>query len=144
AKVYYLSPIYPLYFAAGAVSAERWIGERGWNGFRSLYPALLLVMALVALPFALPVLPVDTFIGYEKALGLMPKAQERSAVAELPQYYADQFGWENMVSEVARVYAKLTPEEQARCVIYVRNYGEAAAIDFFGKKYGLPGALCAH
>jgi hypothetical protein len=29
-------------------------------------------------------------------------------------------------------------------VIYVRNYGEAGAIDFYGKRYGLPKALCAH
>ncbi len=144
AKIYYLAPIYPLYFAGGAVFAEHWITEHGWSWMKRLYPALLILTALVALPFALPVLPVDRFIAYEQLLGLMPRAQERSAVAELPQYYADQFGWEKMVSDVAGVYAKLTPKEQAQCVIYVRNYGEAAAIEFFGKKYGLPGALCAH
>jgi len=49
-----------------------------------------------------------------------------------------------MVDTVASVYRRLTPEEQSQCVIYVRNYGEAAAIDFFGKEYGLPNALCAH
>jgi hypothetical protein len=26
----------------------------------------------------------------------------------------------------------------------VRNYGEAAAVDFFGKKYNLPPAVCGH
>ena len=49
-----------------------------------------------------------------------------------------------MVDTVANVYRNLTHEEQLQCVIYVRNYGEAAAIDFFGKKYGLPNAQCAH
>ena len=29
-------------------------------------------------------------------------------------------------------------------VIYARNYGEAAALDFFGARYGLPKTVCAH
>jgi hypothetical protein len=65
-------------------------------------------------------------------------------VGELPQFYADQFGWEELAATVAKIYNTLTPEEQKQCVIFVRNYGEAGAIDFFGKKYGLPPALCAH
>jgi len=42
------------------------------------------------------------------------------------------------------VYRTLTPEERLQCVIYARNYGEAGAIDFFGKQYGLPNSSCAH
>jgi hypothetical protein len=101
-------------------------------------------MAIVAVPFALPVLPVEQFINYQKFLGMTPHSQEVTSIGDLPQGYADQFGWEEMVATVAAIYKRLTPEEQAQCVIYVRNYGEAGAIDFFGKKYGLPNALCAH
>jgi hypothetical protein len=54
------------------------------------------------------------------------------------------FGWEKMTADVTKVYQTLTPEEQTECVIFVRNYGEAGAIDFFGKQYGLPNATCAH
>lgn len=144
AKVYYLAPIYPIFLAAGAVLVERFVHEHGWKWIRPVYAGFLIASALVAAPFALPVLPVVQFIKYQKLMGLTPRADERSSVAELPQYYADQFGWEEMVATVATVYRQLTPEEQANCVIYVRNYGEAAAIDFFGKKFGLPNALCAH
>ena len=69
---------------------------------------------------------------------------EISHTAALPQLYADQFGWEEMVSSVARVYASLPPEEQKRAAIFCQNYGEAGAIDFFGSKYGLPPALSGH
>ena len=48
------------------------------------------------------------------------------------------------VAAVARVYKSLTPEEQVECIIFVGNYGEAGAIDFWGAKYGLPGAICTH
>jgi hypothetical protein len=54
------------------------------------------------------------------------------------------FGWEELTGQVADIYRSLTPDEQRHVVIYARNYGEAAAIDFFGKRYGLPRATCPH
>jgi hypothetical protein len=144
AKVYYLSAIYPIFLGAGAVFLEQLVNQKSIQWLKPVYASLLTVVALIILPFAVPILPVEQFIRYEHFLGLMPHAEERSSIGELPQYYADQFGWKEMVDSVASVYGKLTPEEQSRCVIYVRNYGEAAAIDFYGKEYGLPNALCAH
>jgi hypothetical protein len=144
AKVYYLSPIFPMLFAGGAVLAERVSRDHSWNWLKPVYAALVLIWTAIALPFTLPVLPVDKFIEYEKLLGITPHAEERSSVGVLPQYYADEFGWEEMVAGVAKIYETLTPEEKAKCFIFARNYGEAAAIDFFGKKYGLPNAVCAH
>ncbi len=70
--------------------------------------------------------------------------QERLATAELPQYFADRFGWEEMVASVAKVYAGLPPEEQAKACIITDNYGEAGAIDFFGGAYHLPKAISGH
>ena len=144
AKVYYLSAIYPIFLAGGAVLFEQFVLQKSINWLKPVYASLLILVALAFLPFTLPVLPVEEFIKYEHFLGIMPRADERSGVGELPQYYTDQFGWKEMVDTVASVYRRLTPEEQSQCVIYVRNYGEAAAIDFFGKEYGLPNALCAH
>jgi hypothetical protein len=147
-KVYYLSASYPVLLAGGAVALEKFSAghslNRHWNWVRMAYPAILILWAVLGLPFTLPVLPVEKFIEYERFLGMMPKAEERSSVGELPQWYADQFGWEELTATVAKIYNTLTPEEQKQCVIFVRNYGEAGAIDFFGKKYGLPHALCAH
>jgi hypothetical protein len=144
AKVYYLSAIYPLYLAGGAIVFEQWFQHRAWKWMKPVYVGLLVTMAVLILPFALPVLPVQKFVAYEQFLGLMPHAEEHASVSELPQYYADQFGWEEFVATIASAYKKLTPEEQAECFIFARNYGEAAAIDFFGKRYGLPNAACAH
>ena len=144
AKVYYLSPVYPLLFAGGAVCAERIVRGRVWKWLRPAYAVLLVAAGLVALPFALPVLPVDSFIAYQDRLGMKPKAEEVNRVGLLPQSYADQFGWEEFVGLIAGAYSTLTPEERARCVIFVRNYGQAGAVDFFGGEHGLPGAICPH
>jgi 4-amino-4-deoxy-L-arabinose transferase-like glycosyltransferase len=144
AKVYYLGAIYPLFLAGGSVAFERWFSSLRWKWPRFVYVTTLLVFALVGLPFAIPVLTIEQFVEYERLIGITPKAEERTALAELPQYYADQFGWEEVVALVAEAYSKLTPQEQSECVIYVRNYGEAGAIDFYGGRYGLPKAICAH
>ena len=143
-KAYYLSPSYPILLAAGSVFVERLLGDRSWNWIKPVYVSLIVLWTIITVPFVLPVLPVETFIAYEKRLGVTPKAEERSALGPLPQGYADEFGWEAMVVGVAKVYQTLSPEDQAKCVIYVRNYGEAGAIDFFGRKYGLPPAVCGH
>ncbi len=144
AKPYYLSPVYPPLIAGGAVLIGTLLKKPKTKWFKPVLVFLLLFFSLVAMPFAIPVLPVETFIAYSKTLGMTPKAEERSELGELPQYYADMFGWEEMVEKIAGIYEALAPEERNACVIYARNYGEAGAIDFFGKKYGLPKAVCAH
>jgi hypothetical protein len=90
------------------------------------------------------VLPVETFIRYQSALGIEAPRTEKLSLAALPQHYADMFGWEEMTRTVAQVYNNLPPEERARCAVFARNYGEAGAIDFFGPRYGLPKAIGKH
>ena len=83
-------------------------------------------------------------VAYIEALDMPNAAAERNAIGALPQHFADMFGWEEMVALYAGIFKELSPEDRAKCVIYVRNYGEAAAIDFFGPRYGLPKATCTH
>jgi hypothetical protein len=47
-----------------------------------------------------------------------------------------------MEQQVAAVYRSLSPDERARAAIIASNYGEAAAIDVYGRSDGLPPALC--
>jgi hypothetical protein len=143
-KAYYLSPVYPVLLAGGSVMLEQFLQTRSLGWIKPVYIGLLIAFTLAVSPFALPVLPIGRFIEYQNALGIAPKADEHSALGVLPQGYADQFGWEDFAATVSKIYQTLTPEEQSKCVVFVRNYGEAGAIDFFGKKYGLPDALCAH
>ena len=60
----------------------------------------------------------------------------------LPQDYADMLGWEAQAEAVGQVYHALPLPERNQAVIVAGNYGEAGAIDFFGPRYGLPGAIC--
>ncbi|MBA3556291.1 MAG: hypothetical protein H0W29_16270 [Gemmatimonadales bacterium] len=59
----------------------------------------------------------------------------------MPQDYADMLGWEEQVTAVAGVYRRLPAGDRRRAVIIAGNYGEAGALDFFGPRHGLPGAV---
>ena len=74
-------------------------------------------------------------------LPVMEHSHER---AVLPQWYADQFGWEEIVAETAQAWSRLSPEERGGCGIFAQDYGQAGAIDFLGRRYGLPPALSGH
>ncbi|HVS88732.1 MAG TPA: glycosyltransferase family 39 protein [Candidatus Acidoferrum sp.] len=144
-KVYYLAPIYPVFLAAGAIMIESFI-ERS----RQLWLKPTIVLLLVAggawlAPVVVPVLPVEQFISYMGKLPFkVPRSEHSHMRAILPQHFADQFGWEEMVATVAQAHARLSPEERPECGIFAQDYGQAGAIDFFGRRYGLPPALSGH
>jgi hypothetical protein len=141
-KNYYVSPIYPIVFAAGAIAVERLTEQRSRRWTRAVYAAVVAVSGVVLLPLTVPILSPENLVRYENRLGLDPPVVfEHQNNGPLPQYFADEFGWEDMVREVARVYHTLSPAEQKRTAIFSNNWGDAAAVDFFGPKYGLPRAI---
>lgn len=86
-----------------------------------------------ALPITLPILPPDVLRHYMDASRLRPRPDQRaSADAPITQLFSDQFGWRELESQVAALYRALPPDERAHAAILTRNYGEAAAIDFYG------------
>jgi hypothetical protein len=142
-KNYYLAGAYPMLFAAGGVAFERMLAVR----LRWLKPAiafLIIACAAILAPVVLPILPPDKLLAYMRAIHFEVPRTETSHTAALPQLFADQFGWEEMVQSVARAYTSLSPDEQKRAAIFCQNYGEAGAVDLFGPKYGLPSALSGH
>jgi len=142
-KPEYLSSAYAILFASGGVLVEA-LAERKKLRWLPQAFVILLLAGLVLVPFVLPVLTVEQYIRYSEWMGIKPSTPEAKRLDKLPQFYADRFGWDTMAETVARVYHRLSAEEQARCGIFAHNYGEAGAIDFFGKRYGLPGAASGH
>ena len=137
--------------AAGAVVIESAIDGRKTEGAETtslktsrnrlawLKPAIAIVLLASGAhlaPMVVPVLTPDSFIAYTKYLPMKPPVMEHSHErAVLPQWYADQFGWEEIVTETAKAYARLSPEERPGCGIFAQDYGQAGAIDFLGTLY---------
>ena len=143
-KNYYVTPAYPMLFAAGAAGLEIATAPRARRWIRAAYGTAASAGGLILLPLSAPLLPPESLIRYEHALRIVPPDFEHQRNGPLPQYFADEFGWEDMVREVARVYHALPAAEQAGTAIFSNGWGEAAAVDFYGPRYGLPRAISTH
>jgi hypothetical protein len=145
AKDYYLAPAYPVLFAAGAVAWVGWAAQhRARRALLWTYTALLLVGTVFVLPYAVPVLSPQRFLAYERWVGFHPADMETHDPTLLPQFYADRFGWTELLQKVSSIYNSLPPKERSRTGIFTRNYGEASAINVFGPRMGLPTAISGH
>jgi 4-amino-4-deoxy-L-arabinose transferase-like glycosyltransferase len=142
-KDYYVAPIYPILFAAGAVLWETRTQLR-FHWFRYVLIALALVGGAISAPIVLPILPPAKAAAYAEKLGATKQKTEIGMHSQLPQHFADEFGWPELVEKTAQLYHSLPPEEQAKTAILGGSYGDAGAIDFFGAKYGLPKSISAH
>ncbi len=143
-KPEYFAAAMTVLFPAGSVQVERWLNGRAPGWMRISYCAFLAVSGVLLVPLTLDILPVESYVRYQSALGMSPSSNEGHRLTDLPQFYADRFGWERMAGVTASVYASLPDSDKERCLIYGRNYGEAGAVDYFGKALGLPPAISQH
>jgi hypothetical protein len=142
-KNYYVSPVYAMLLAAGSVALEGLTGK-AWRPVRWAYVACTVGFSLLMLPIVVPILPVTDYINYRKFFPFPPPECEHQRNGVLPQYFADEFGWEEMARVTADAFNSLSPSDRAKAVIFANNYGDAAAIDFYGGRLGLPKAVCPH
>ena len=118
-KAYYPAPIYPLAYAAGSI----WFVEavrRQW--VRRFLVTLAVAVTIVLLPLGLPVLPTQTMVN--------------AGIWKARKDFADMIGWPELTQQVTAVYAQLPASDRASTMILASNYGEAGALDFYGR--GLP------
>jgi hypothetical protein len=135
-KEYYLFPIFPSLFAAGAIAASRL--NRWATG---LWLTIAVAFSTLAAPLVLPVLSPQALFNYIVRGKIVIEPDEGASVgAPLMQMFSDELGWRELEAVVAKVYRKLPQAERSTTSIFAANYGEAAAIDFFGGADELPHA----
>jgi hypothetical protein len=136
-KEYYLFPAYPTVLAAGAVAAaglSRWL--------KGAWLALAVASFVPIVPIVLPILDPATLRSYIVRTHLAPAPDQRAAVgAPITQVFSDEFGWRELESAVTGIFRNLPASERATTGIFAWNYGEAAALDVFGRADGLPPAM---
>jgi hypothetical protein len=140
AKPYYIAPIYPVVFAAGAVMVERWLATGRRRLARPVVVVAMLLGGAALAPFALPLLPLPTT---DRIIQQLLGPAIRSP-ADLTLEFHEQYGWPEQAATVADVHRALSDEERKQATILTHDYAEAAAIDFFGPRFGLPSAVSGH
>ena len=147
-KPYYLLPIYPMLFAAGALVIEKSsLSRKGvsrWFGSRP-YLAVLAILAILLVPLTIPIFSPSTL---EATYGSSTLSSSNGAASAetgpLPQTLGDRLGWDTMVATLAQVYANLTASQKSQACIFTTDYGQASAVNFLGRSLGLPVAISGH
>jgi hypothetical protein len=88
----------------------------------------VVVTILIATAYLVPVAPIDS-----------PWARH---AFKINGDYREEVGWPELVQHVAEIRDSLGPAERLRMAILAGNYGEAGAINLYGKQHGLPEAIC--
>ena len=138
AKGYYVIGIYAALLALGSTAVESWIQSRV---ARTAAVTVFLMVALAFVPLSLPVLSVDTLIGYSQALHLT--GQGGTPPRLIQPLFAEEFGWDALAQHVAAVYRSLPPGVRERTGIFADTYGDAGGLAFYGPRYGLPAVISA-
>jgi 4-amino-4-deoxy-L-arabinose transferase-like glycosyltransferase len=143
-KPYYFASSFPILMAAGGVAWEGWTRHRPWPWVRWAWLFALLVGGGLLAPIAVPLLSPEGTVAYAQRLGIVPAAQEIGHTTALPQHFSDRLGWENLARVVSGVYRGLPPDQRSGCVAIGRNYGHAAALEYWSRRYELPPVYSTH
>ncbi|WP_219462999.1 glycosyltransferase family 39 protein, partial [Nonomuraea rhizosphaerae] len=123
-KTYYLAGFWAALWAAGAVEVERREGLPLWVTSRVSYA----ITAVVAVLVTLPVYPVEWLARTPQPL-LNPDT-------------AETVGWPRLAGQVAAVRRTLPAGEHV--TLMTANYGEAGALELYGRRLGLPRPYSGH
>ena len=144
-KGYYILGLIPFLFAAGGYTMEKYLKGRLIH-LEYFILFLSVDYSLIGLPFGLPIFSFEKLSIYTKKtdhLLIYPFYRwEDGKVHNISQVYSDMTGWEELAGLVAKAYGQLPENDRQKCTIYVEsNYGDAGAINFYGKEYNLPDAV---
>lgn len=134
---------YPAAFAGGALFFESIILK--YNA-RWIKPVLIITLVLglaIALPIILPYFNYQTVQAHTKFLGINTEI-EKGKKPPLPQLLADRIGWKEKFNLVLHAYQSLPNGDKKMTLIAAGNYGQAGALELFGKEYNFPPVVSAH
>ncbi len=134
---------YPAAFASGAIFFSNIISRYSAVWLKYAIFIFLFIGLALALPIILPYFNYETAKEHTEFLGINTE-MERGKKPPLPQLLADRIGWEEKVKLVVNAYNGLSEEDKKHTIIAAGNYGQAGAIELYGKPYNLPPVACSH
>jgi 4-amino-4-deoxy-L-arabinose transferase-like glycosyltransferase len=130
-RSYYMAAAYPMLFAAGSIVWERWLAGRSTNvrliGQATTWIALG-AGAIMGASLTLPLAPVNSSLW--------------RLTSKVHDNFTEQIGWPELAQTIAAIYDRLPAAEKPHAAILAGNYGEAGAINLYGRAYHLPEVIC--
>jgi MFS family permease len=134
---------YPAAFVGGGVFFERVFSKYNYKILKIAFVIFLFSGLVLALPIILPYFSYETVLAQTKLLGINTEI-EKGKKPLIPQLLADRIGWEEKFKLVLSAYNSLSDEDKKHTIIAAGNYGQAGALELFGKENKLPPVACSH
>ena len=134
---------YPAAFTGGALFFENIILKYNAKWLKTVLIITLVFGLAIALPIILPYFSYQTVQAHTKFLGLNTEI-EKGKKPPLPQLLADRIGWKEKFNLVLHAYQSLPDDDKKTTLIAAGNYGQAGALELFGKEYNFPPVVSAH
>jgi hypothetical protein len=126
-RSYYTAPTYVMLLAAGCVWFEEWLGTRTQKMRRVGFGLLCgtqVAGSLLGIILMKPIAPINSPLW--------------NFTSDINDNVVEMVGWQDLTAQVAAIYQSIPESEKPRTVIFAGNYGEAGALDLYGKEYNLP------
>jgi len=125
---YYTGPAYVMLLAAGCVWFESWFEKLGGKSRQLGFGLLWTMQVLGSLVGVILMKPIGAINS--------PLWDLRYDLSG--DLFVEMVGWQEMTAQVAEIYQSIPESEKPNTVILAGNYGEAGALDLYGKQYNLP------
>lgn len=140
AKSYYSLGAYPVLIAAGASFLSTLTANR-FRWVRWVLLVWLLGFGVLSIPTALPLFPAEREAKFIQELAQTPGLEgilrwEDGQQHTMPQDFADMMGWEELGDQMGKIWQ--ADPDKSTAYIYAENYGQAGAIEQFGRAYRVP------
>ncbi|MFI9273491.1 ArnT family glycosyltransferase [Kitasatospora sp. NPDC052896] len=119
-REYYVAGLFPVLWAAGAVSLQHRPAARGW---RWAFSRIAFVISAVVAVAELPLYPLGSATGPLQAVNFAA---------------ADTIGWPQLSHTVAAAYHALPADEQRQAVVVTDTFWAEGALERYGPALGLP------
>ncbi len=144
-KNYYSQGLYPALFAFGSYYIEA-MAVRRFKIYRYALLAIVTGFGIWITPIALPIFSPEKLAAFYKKnntakFGVLRWEDLKDHA--LPMDFADMLGWGEMTQKVSAAYNSLDSNEKKQTILFCDNYGQAGAVNYYGRKYNLPGAYSA-
>ncbi|PWT73720.1 MAG: glycosyl transferase [Bacteroidetes bacterium] len=139
-KVYYSLGAYPVLFAFGAYALEKGLTGR-LKILRYVLIAFSSVSGFFLIPLLLPVFEPEKLAKFYKDRHIERTGALRWEDLKdhpLQQDFSDMLGWKEMAKKMADAYNTLDSNEKKQAILFCDNYGQAGAVNYYGRQYNLP------
>lgn len=134
---------YPVIIAAGTVYFTNIISKFKIKWIYGIIYGTLAILFITFIPLVIPYLSYENSERLTKFLGVNTE-MEKGKTPRIPQLIADRIGWEEKSDMMAKVFLSFPDDEKKRIMIAGTNYGNAGALELYGKKYNFPPVISSH